>query len=78
MRYIKLFEDVNTNGYEEISGLPCVVRRILFTKSQEDFLLKIGFKHSEFWAIFVNRNIGEECHIYKDDDEWYYIDKIFR
>lgn len=83
LRYLKLFEDVNTDGYELISieafnkGLPDKVEDLVpFSSHQIDKLLGFGFldTNNNYKNILDKRfSIDGDIIVYKTDDEWYYL-----
>ena len=81
MRYIKLFEDLNTDGYESIDDFwdsdikNFKFNRITFNQKEIDKLTLMGFSIIllKKRAIFDSSTLHGDISIYKSDDEWYYV-----
>jgi len=79
MRYIKLFEDMNTDSWEEISHNTFLSGvAIDFTQREFDILSKYGFEETHSDDTYRYRELRRSLdsddlvvYVYKCDDEWY-------
>jgi len=82
MKYIKLFEDLNKDWYEDITSDTSdrleFKDRLDFTQDEMDSLKKIAIDNKFGFACFINRIRFnrfkiDSIQIDKATDEWYYV-----
>jgi hypothetical protein len=82
MKYIKLFEDLSSDKYRDVSNSIDEILPIEFNDKEGNLLNKIGFNnHSDDGPLCYTNDNGEWdprnpstfINIYKEEDEWYYV-----
>ena len=75
-RHIKLFEDLSSDKYRDVSNSIDEILPIEFNDKEGNLLNKIGFgRHSPlcYTLIDIDKGIDGELNVWKVYDEWYYV-----